>query len=55
MELYQKIQHFYPDIQNSDFWPRGRIHLGDDGQGAIIKYWNYPAPQPTKEQLDALE
>ena len=27
----------------------------DDGQGAYIKEWNLDTPQPTQEQLDALE
>ena len=27
----------------------------DDGQGAYIAEWNLDTPQPTQEQLDALE
>ena len=31
------------------------VILQDDGQGAYIKEWNLDTPQPTQEQLDALE
>jgi len=31
------------------------LMLQDDGQGAYIKEWNLDTPQPTQEQLDALE
>jgi hypothetical protein len=31
------------------------VILQDDGQGAYIKEWNVAEPQPTQEQLDALE
>ena len=31
------------------------VKLRDDGQGAYIKEWNLDTPQPTQEQLDALE
>ena len=31
------------------------VVLQDDGQGAYIKEWNLDTPQPTQEQLDALE
>jgi hypothetical protein len=31
------------------------VLLQDDGQGAYIKEWNLNTPQPTQEQLDALE
>jgi len=31
------------------------VLLQDDGQGAYIKEWNLDTPQPTQEQLDALE
>jgi hypothetical protein len=31
------------------------VKLQDDGNGAYIKEWNLDIPQPTLEQLDALE
>jgi hypothetical protein len=31
------------------------VILQDDGNGAYIKEWNLDIPQPTLEQLDALE
>jgi hypothetical protein len=31
------------------------VLLQDEGQGAYIKEWNLDTPQPTQEQLDALE
>jgi len=31
------------------------VLLQDDGQGVYIKEWNLDTPQPTQEQLDALE
>ena len=31
------------------------VVLQNDGQGAYIKEWNLDTPQPTQEQLDALE
>lgn len=31
------------------------VILQDDGQGAYIKEWNLDIPQPTQEQLNALE
>lgn len=31
------------------------VILQDDGEGAYIKEWNLDTPQPTQEQLNALE
>ena len=31
------------------------VKLQNDGQGDYIKEWNLDTPQPTQEQLDALE
>tara|TARA_R100001440_G_scaffold62915_1_gene83082 strand:+ start:628 stop:909 length:282 start_codon:yes stop_codon:yes gene_type:complete len=34
---------------------RKDVLLEDNGSGAFIKEWNLDTPQPTQEQLDALE
>jgi len=34
---------------------RNEVKLQDDGNGAYIKEWNLDIPQPTIEQLNALE
>ena len=40
---------------NADIDFKSDVILQDDGQGAYIKEWNLDTPQPTQEQLDALE
>jgi len=50
-ELSNKIRIYV----NSDIDFLNDVKLQDDGQGAYIKEWNLDTPQPTQEQLDALE
>ena len=50
-QLYSKIiQYVGSEI---DF--TSDVKLQNDGQGDYIKEWNLDTPQPTQEQLDALE
>jgi len=59
MSLYDKIRALYPSLTNADFNPvTGTIRLRNDsdGRGDYIERWDHPTlPQPTQEQLDALE
>jgi XkdW protein len=59
MTLYDRIIAIYPELKSEDFFPgTGTIVLQNDsdGKGDYIKAWNHPTlPQPTQEQLDALE
>jgi hypothetical protein len=46
MNLYEAILGLYPNlVQGTDFL------LQDDGQGAYIKSWTNPNPQPTQADL----
>ena len=56
MSLYEKLCQIYPELTPDVFWD-GIIKLQDDsnGQGPYIKEWTYHKPQPTQEQLDALD
>jgi hypothetical protein len=55
MTLYNKIITIYPSLNNEDFLPsRGTILLQNDGQGDYIASWTNELPQPTQEQLDAI-
>ena len=40
---------------NADIDFKSDVLLQNDGQGDYIKEWNLDTPQPTQEQLDALE
>lgn len=59
MQLNQKILIIYPELEelNNPLSSNSIYVLQDDsdGKGAYIKIWNYDKPQPTKEQLDALD
>jgi len=59
MNLYEKILTIHPELKPEDFFPgTGTIALQNDsdGRGDYIKAWNHlTLPQPTQEQLDALE
>lgn len=57
MSLFEKIQSIYPELTIKDFSPFGCIMLQDDsdGKGPYINSWNYSKPQPTQEQLDAIQ
>lgn len=47
--LDKAILQIYPD---ADFSPvTGNVELQDDGGGAYIARWDYPAPQPTEQEL----
>lgn len=54
MQLSDKIRTIYPELDPFCFINR-TIVLKDDGNGAYIAEWNYHKPQPTQEQLDAIE
>ncbi len=56
MQLNEKILQIYPELENFSNNPlHNPIYiLQDDGNGVYIKEWNYSKPQPTQEQLDAI-
>lgn len=55
MDLYTKIITIYPQLTSSDFnLDSGTILLQNDGQGDYIASWTNELPQPTQEQLDAI-
>jgi len=47
--LDKKIKAIYPNIDLLN-----DCVLMDEGDGAYIAEWNYPQPQPTQAQLDAV-
>ena len=56
MILYDKIITIYPELKPEDFLTVITLQNDSDGRGDYIKAWNHPTlPQPTQEQLDALE
>ena len=56
MTLFDKIMAIYPDLTMQDFMIVIRLQNDSDGRGDYIAAWNHPTlPQPTQEQLDALE
>lgn len=59
MTLNEKIFQIYPELENLLNNPfRSPIYILQDdsnGNGPYIKIWNYSEPQPTQEQLDALD
>lgn len=55
MTLYDKIKTIYPQLVDKDFIPgSGTIFLQNNGQGDYIASWTNELPQPTQEQLDAI-
>ena len=50
-QLYSKIIKYV----GSEIDFTSDVLLQNDGQGDYIKEWNLDTPQPTQEQLDALE
>ncbi len=57
MTLTQKIISIYPELENiCTQYPNPPFILQDDsnGLGQYIKMWSYSQPQPTQEQLDAI-
>lgn len=57
MTLADKIQIIYPPLTQQDFVPEiGTIEIRDDsnGLGPYIAKWTNELPQPTQEQLDAI-
>jgi hypothetical protein len=57
MTLYEKILQIYPSIKAEDFKPlTGTILIQNDadGKGDYINLWTNLNPQPTQEQLDAI-
>ena len=56
MTLYDRIITIYPTLTQHDFMIVIRLQNDSDGRGDYIAAWNHPTlPQPTQEQLDALE
>ena len=58
MQLSEKLINIYPELETIPNWGLTRlIVIQDDsnGLGAYIKEWNYHKPQPTQEQLEALD
>lgn len=58
MNIVNKLNIIYPGIldnYNIDNNPPFIIQDDSDGKGAYIKEWNYHLPEPTKEELDALD
>lgn len=56
MNLYEQITALYPELKPEDFLSLIRLQNDSDGKGDYIRAWNHPTlPQPTQEQLDALE
>jgi hypothetical protein len=56
LSLYQKILQIYPTLTAIDFYPgEGSIVLQNDGNGDYIASWTNTNPQPTAEQLAALD
>ena len=50
MSLGRKIMHIYNDIKLP-----AECHIQNDGEGEYIKFWNYAQPQPTQQELDAVD
>jgi hypothetical protein len=48
MDLYRTIHYMLPDIRDNQFM----LQDNSDGNGPFIAQWTYPAPQPTKEELE---
>lgn len=58
MYLSQKLFLIYPELTtHPEYFIKGTITLQNDsnGEGTYIREWNYGQPQPTQEQLDALD
>ena len=58
MNLFDKIEYLYPgltDNYNVCFNPPFKLSDHGDGRGPVISEWNNPNPQPTQEQLGALD
>jgi hypothetical protein len=56
MTLYEQIIAIYPELQPEDFLTVITLQNDSDGRGDYIKAWSHPTlPEPTQEQLDALE
>jgi len=56
MTLYEQIITFYPELKPEDFLTVITLQNDSDGRGDYIKAWSHPTlPEPTQEQLDALE
>ena len=54
MLMFEKLMKIYPELNETDFAPRGTIVLQNDsdGRGDYIAEWNHPTlPKPTEEQL----
>ena len=56
MTLPEKILMLYPELTPYDFMFLITLQNDSDGRGDYIAAWNHPTlPQPTQEQLDALD
>lgn len=58
MQLNEKILMIYPELEgvvtSSPGNPLYSLQDDTDGRGTYISDWNYEKPQPTQEQLDAI-
>lgn len=57
MQLNEKILLLYPELidMNNSENQLYSLQNDSDGRGTYIKEWGYNKPQPTQEQLDALD
>lgn len=56
MTLPEKILMLYPELTPADFMFSIILQNDSDGRGDYIAVWKHPTlPQPTQEQLDALD
>jgi hypothetical protein len=52
MNLYEKINILYPELQDVDFTTNIILQDDSDGRGAYIAKWEHPTlARPTEEQL----
>ena len=49
--MYYKIKTIYPDIADADF----ELTDNSDGNGPFISRWDDPRPQPTPEEMEAVD
>jgi hypothetical protein len=52
MNLYEKIKHLYPQLEDKDFLTVITLQNDSDGKGDYIAKWDHPTlPRPTEAQL----
>lgn len=55
MSLYEQIMAIYPNLTEKDFLTSIVLQNDSDGKGDYIKSWTNSKPQPTVEQLIAVQ